>query len=219
MTSGVKWNEDYLDPRSDAVRLRLYRAEPGADITVSYMRQFGRAFAPGEKWVYKTGETNLVGVLVSEATGMSLSRYLSEKIWRPYGMEQPAYWELDVSGAEMGGCCLSATLRDYARFGQFILAGAKIGGRVVVPRDWLAFATRKQVDIGSPSRGYGYQWWTNDDGSFQAAGIFGQSIFIDPKRELVIATSGNWPAATDYSLGTSRASFFRVVQDSLDAEK
>ena len=219
MTSGVQWNEDYSDPRSDAVRLRLYRAEPGADVTVSYMRQLGRASAPGEKWVYKTGETNLVGVLVSEATGKSLSEYLSEKIWRPFGMEQPAYWELDESGAEMGGCCLSATLRDYSRFAQFILGGAKIGGRGVVPPYWLALATRKQVDIGSPGRGYGYQWWTSDDGSFQAVGIFGQSIFIDPKRELVIATSGNWPAPTDISLGTSRARFFRAVQESLDTEK
>ena len=218
MTSGVQWNEDYLDPNSDAVRLRLYQPERGADVTVSYMRRLTRAFAPGEKWVYKTGETNLVGVLVSQATGKSLSRYLAEKIWMPYGMERPAYWELDQSGKAMGGCCLSATLRDYARFGQFILGGAKIDGHSVAPPDWLPSATRKQVDIGSPGRGYGYQWWTNDDGSFLAIGIFGQSVFIDPKRELVIATNGNWPAATDNTLGAARFAFFRAVQAALDLE-
>jgi CubicO group peptidase (beta-lactamase class C family) len=219
MTSGIKWNEDYLDPNSDAVRLRLHRPEPGVDVTVSYMRHLPRAFAPGTRWEYKTGETNLVGVLVSKVVGMPLSQYLAEKIWKPYGMEKPAYWELDESGAEMGGCCLSASLRDYARFGQFILDEyAKIAGKRVLPPGWLEMATRKQVDIGKPGRGYGYQWWTNDDGSFQAVGIFGQSIFIDPARELVIVTNGNWSTATDdENLAPARADFFKTVQSALDA--
>jgi len=135
-------------------------------------------------------------------------------------MERPATWELDESGAEMGGCCLSASLRDYARFGQFILGGAKIGGKSVVPPDWLSAATRKQVDIGTSGRGYGYQWWTIDDGSFQAIGIFGQSIFIDPKRELVIVTNGNWPMATGgQTVGPARADFLSAVQAAIDAER
>jgi CubicO group peptidase (beta-lactamase class C family) len=134
MTSGVRWNEDYLNPESDAVRLRLHRPAAGVDATVSYMRRLPRDSPPGAKWVYKTGETNLVGVLVSQATGKSLSTYLAEKIWKPYGMERSAEWELDDSGAEMGGCCLSASLRDYARFGQFILGGAMIAGKSIVQR-------------------------------------------------------------------------------------
>ena len=81
MTSGVGWNEDYLNPESDAVRLRLHRPAAGVDATVSYMRQLPRESPPGAKWVYKTGETNLLGVLVSQATGKSLSTYLAEKIW------------------------------------------------------------------------------------------------------------------------------------------
>lgn len=219
MTSGVKWNEDYLNPESDAVRLRLYRPEPGTDVTVSYMSRLPREFPPGAKWVYKTGETNLVGVLVSQATGKPLSTYLAEKIWKRYGMEESAEWELDDSGAEMGGCCLSASLRDYARFGRFILGGAMIAGRSIVPADWLSHATSKQVDIGSPGRGYGYQWWTNDDGSFQAVGIFGQCIFIDPHRQLVIVMSANWPNATDAALAISRTAFFNAVQSAIDAGK
>ena len=219
MTSGVRWNEDYLNPESDAVRLRLHRPTAGVDATVSYMRHLPREFPPGAKWVYKTGETNLVGVLVSQATGKSLSTYLAEKIWKPYGMERSAEWELDDSGAEMGGCCLSAGLRDYARFGQFILDGAMIAGKSIVPGDWLDQATSKQVDIGSPGRGYGYQWWTNDDGSFQAVGIFGQCIFIDPHRQLVIATSANWPSATDATLALGRSAFFTAVQAAIDAGK
>ena len=176
MTSGVKWNEDYLNPESDAVQLRLHRPAAGVDATVSYMRQLPRESPPGAKWVYKTGETNLVGVLVSQATGKSLSTYLAEKIWKPYGMERPAEWELDDSGAEMGGCCLSASLRDYARFGQFVLGGAMVAGKPTIPGYWLGQATSKQVDIGSPGRGYGYQWWTNDEGSFQAVGIFASAF-------------------------------------------
>lgn len=70
-----------------------------------------------------------------------------------------------------------------------------------------------------PDRGYGYQWWTNDDGSFQAIGIFGQDIFIDPKRDLVVVTNADWPLATDgINLGSARAGFLRAVQQSLDAE-
>ena len=134
-------------------------------------------------------------------------------------MERSAEWELDDSGAEMGGCCLSASLSDYARFGQFILDGAMIAGKSIVPDDWLSQATSKQVDIGSPGRGYGYQWWTNDDGSFQAVGIFGQCIFVDPRRKLVIATNANWPAATDATLAVGGSTFFKAVQAAIDAGK
>lgn len=119
----------------------------------------------------------------------------------------------------MGGCCLSAGLRDYARFGQFILGGAMIAGKSIVPDDWLGQATSKQVDIGSPGRGYGFQWWTNDDGSFQAVGIFGQCIFIDSRRQLVIATSADWPSATDATLALDRSAFFKAVQAAIDAGK
>lgn len=219
MTSGVRWNEDYLNPESDAVRLRLHQPAAGVDATVSYMRRLPRESPPGAKWVYKTGETNLVGVLVRQATGKSLSTYLAEKIWEPYGMERSAEWELDDSGAEMGGCCLSASLRDYARFGQFILGGAVIAGKSIAPGEWLGQATSKQVDIGSPGHGYGFQWWTNDDGSFQAVGIFGQCIFIDPHRQLVIATSASWPSATDAMLALGRSMFFKAVQAAVDAGK
>ena len=107
-------------------------------------------------------------------------------------MERPATWLLSKSGQEISGCCLQAAPRDFARFGQFILEGARVGGQSVVPEGWLQQATSKQADIGQPGRGYGYQWWTYDDGSFSARGIFGQGIFIDPKRQLVIVTNADW---------------------------
>ena len=213
MTSGVKWNEDYTDPKSDVAVFAAHKAEPGVNATVSYMRRLPREAPPGTKWLYKTGETNLIGVLVSQATGKTLSAYLSEKVWKPYGMERDAVWMLGSTGHEISGCCISASLRDYARLGQFILDGGKIHGEIDLPSDWLAKATTKQADIGIPGRGYGFQWWTYDDGSFAAYGIFGQSIFIDPKKKLVIATNGDWPTATDRKgLQPARDAFFKAVQ-------
>lgn len=217
MTSGVKWNEDYTDPKSDVALFNLHKAEPGVDVTVSYMRKLPREAPAGSKWVYKTGETNLIGVLVSSATKKTLSAYLSEKVWKPYGMEQDGVWMLGSTGHEISGCCISASLRDYARFGLFILGGGIAGGKPVLPDGWLAAATTKQADIDVPGRGYGYQWWTNDDGSFAAQGIFGQGIFIDPGRKLVIATNGNWPTATDpEGVGKAREAFYKSVQDAVD---
>jgi len=219
MTSGVKWNEDYTDPQSDVALFNLQKPEAGVDLTVSYMRKLPREAPAGSKWVYKTGETNLIGVLVSSATGKTLSAYLSEKVWKPYGMEQDAAWMLGATNHEISGCCVSATLRDYARFGMFILDGGVAGGKKVLPDDWLPQATVKQADIDVPGRGYGFQWWTNDDGSFAAQGIFGQGIFIDPKRKLVIASNGNWPTATDpEGVGAERLAFYKAVQRALDPE-
>ena len=216
MTSGVRWNEDYTDPKSDVALFNEHKAEDGLDATVSYMRKLPREAPAGEKWVYKTGETNLIGVLVSEATGKPLAEYLSEKVWKPFGMEQDATWLLGSTGHEISGCCIQASTRDFARFGLFILGGAVADGNKVVPDDWLPAATTRQADIGAPGRGYGYQWWTNDDGSFAAQGIFGQGIFIDPARNLVIASNSNWPTATDYDgVGAERERFYKAVQKAL----
>ena len=219
MTSGVRWNEDYEDKNSDVALFNEHKAEPGVDATVSYMRTLSREAPAGDKWAYKTGETNLIGVLVSSATGKTLSAYLSEKIWAPFGMEHNGSWLLGSTGHEISGCCIQASTRDFARFGQFMLAGAQIDGKPVLPEKWIAAATTRQADIGHPGKGYGYQWWTDDDGSFAAQGIFGQGIFIDPKRKLVIASNSNWPKATDYdTVGAQREAFYKSVQAAVDAE-
>lgn len=218
MTSGVAWNEDYEDPQSDVAQFNNHKAEDGLDVTVSYMRQLPREVPAGEKWVYKTGETNLIGVLVSEATGKNLADYLSEKVWARYGMQQDATWLLGSTDTEISGCCVQAATRDMARFGQFIMDGAMIEGASILPDGWIAKATTKQADIGAPGFGYGYQWWTYDDGSYAAQGIFGQGIFVDPERRLVIASNSNWPQATDNeTVGAQRQQFYQTVQESVDA--
>jgi CubicO group peptidase (beta-lactamase class C family) len=219
MTSGVKWNEDYGDRNSDVARFNEHRPEPGVDATVSYMRTLPREAPAGSKWVYKTGETNLIGVLVSKATKKKLSDYLSEKIWAPFGMEQDASWLLGSTGHEISGCCLQASTRDFARVGVFMLGGGQIGGVSILPDGWIASATTKKADIAQAGRGYGYQWWTNDDGSYAAQGIFGQGIFIDPKRNLAIASNSNWPSATDEASAKARLEFYAKVQAAVDGTK
>jgi len=219
MTSGVKWNEDYADPNSDVAKFNNHKPEDGVDALVSYMRKLPREVPAGTRWLYSTGETNLVGILLNQATKKPLSAYLSEKIWVPAGMEQQATWLLSKTGQEISGCCIQAASRDFARFGQFILNGAAVNGQSIVPEGWLTEATTARTSIGQPDRGYGYLWWTYADGTFAARGIFGQGIFIDPKRKLVIASNGNWAGgATDPVAIASREAFYRAVQKAVDDE-
>ena len=220
MSSGVRWNEDYEDPKADVAQFNVAQPDPGVDATVSYLRKLPRAHPPGEVWHYNTGETNLIGVLVSSAVKKPLAQYLQEKIWQPAGMEAPATWLKGKTGHGIAGCCLQAATRDFARFGLFVLAGGKTPqGQQIVPADWFAAATVKQKDIGEPGRGYGYQWWTYDDGSVAAQGIFGQGIFIDPKRKLVIASNANWTRATKGPEPDAREAFYKQVQALIDAGK
>jgi CubicO group peptidase (beta-lactamase class C family) len=217
MSSGVAWNEDYEDVNSDVSRFNDATPDPGVDATVSYMRKLPRAHPPGEVWHYNTGETNLVGILVSSATGKTLSEYLQEKIWQPAGMEAKATWLLSKTGQEIAGCCIEASLRDFARFGLFALANGNVDGRQVVPSNWFAEGTTKQKDIGVSGMGYGYFWWTYDDGSVAGQGIFGQGIFIDRARHLVIASNADWPRADGGPQPDEREAFYRRVQAAIDA--
>ena len=219
MTSGVRWNEDYNDPHSDVAQFNNHKPEDGVDALVSYMRKLPREAPAGTRWHYSTGETNLVGILLSHATQKPLAQYLSEKVWGPAGMAHEATWLLSKTGQEISGCCIQAATRDFARFGLFIAQGAMVNGQSIVPDGWLAQATTRRVAIDQPGRGYGYQWWTYDDGSYSAQGIFGQGIFIDPKRQIVIASNGDWAGgAIDPTARDAREAFYKAVQKAVDDE-
>ena len=218
MTTGVKWNEIYTDPNSDIVKFYTQPVDPGIDEIVSYMRKLPSEAEPGKKWVYKTGETHLLGVLVSAATGKTLSEYLSLKIWAPYGMEGNATWNIGRTSQEFAGCCLQMKLRDFGRFGQFILDGARIKGKSIVPDDWLQLATTTQVKLW-PGWGYGFQWWTLSDGTFRALGIHGQMIHIDPLRHLVIVLNSAWPEAESFERQNVVNDFLKSVNREIDEEK
>ncbi|MET4323872.1 serine hydrolase [Bradyrhizobium sp. RT5a] len=198
MTSGVKWNEDYLDPNSDGYRAGQCCYEAGIHPIVAYMRHLPRAAEPGARYNYSTGETDIAGILVSNAVGKPLSEYLSEKLWQSYGMEADANWIVDRFGRDRGGSGISMTLRDYARIGQFMLDGGKAGAAQVLPPDWLADAISAQVTFPTPQRGhaavgYGYSWWIYKD-SYAALGSDGQAIFVYPQDKVVIAVNCAWPA-------------------------
>ena len=217
MTSGVRWDEDYSDPASDVARFLQEPARAGEDPVVAYMSRLPRAHPPGTHWSYSTGETNLVGALVAAAEGRPLAELLSERIWSQAGMEANAVWAQDQGGREIGGCCVSATLRDWGRIGLMALDGGVLGGERIVPDDWFAQAVVKQADIGEPGEGYGFQWWTQDDGVFAAYGIFGQTIRVDPGRKLVIVLLSAWPDATGPGHSAARRAFIRQLVEAVDA--
>lgn len=198
MTSGVKWNEDYTDPNSDVARMNLFTIEYGPDAIITQMKGLEREAALGEKWIYKTGETNLIGVLVENAVGLPLAEYAQTRIVEPAGFAGGMFWMVDPRGGNIGGCCLSLRLSDYARMGLFALEG----GKGQVPDGWFAEAGTAQVDFGpaAPGFGYGYQWWAYPQGNYGAQGIFGQAITLVPESNLVVAVVSNWPTATSSAL-------------------
>ena len=216
MTSGVRWNESYTNPDADNVRLYTTRVAARSNNTVEYMRSLPRESTPGTRWHYNTGETDLLGVLLRRATGKTLAEQLSATVWQHAGMEHDATWIAAAPGAdgeEFGGSGLSASLRDFGRFGLWVLEG----GGDTVPSGWFAEATRAHVKAGSAA--YGYGWWPQPDGSFAALGIFGQSILIDPQRKLVIVTLGDWPEATGATHTAARAAFWAKVKAAIDGER
>ena len=200
MASGVRWNEAYGDPDSD--RRALLRAQisqrPGSAMTL--MAALPRAAQPGTVNNYSTGETQVLGEIVRGAVGKSLAEYLSEKIWVPYGMEADAKWWLDSpGGSEIGGSGISATLRDYGRFGQFFLEGGMIDGDSILPEGWTREAPGPTTLKDGSALAYGYMWWPGwtgpsiEDGAYAAIGIQGQNIYINPTRNVVIVTFGAQP--------------------------
>lgn len=217
MTSGVRWDEDYTDPDSDVARFLSEPVRDGLNPVVSFMSRLPREAEPGTRWNYSTGETNLVGTLVAAAENKPLAQLLSERIWSRAGMEADAFWALDQGGREIGGCCVSAVLRDWGRVGLLALEDGMIGGEKITPDGWFAEAGSKQADTGAPGEGYGYQWWTQDDGVFNAYGIFGQTIRIDPERRLVIVILSAWPNATGRVHSAARRAFIAEVVAAVDA--
>ena len=221
MSSGVRWNETYTDPASD--RRRLLEAQisqvPGSALAV--MRSLPRAASPGTVNNYNTGETQVAAEVLRSAVGRPLATYLSERIWSRVGMEANATWWLDSpGGVEIGGSGFSATLRDYGRFGLFVLAGGVAGGDSILPADWMREATTpKRLRDGTPLD-YGYLWWTGTtaasrrDSAFTAEGIYGQFLYVNPASKVVIVV---WSARATPTGGTviDDRVFFDAVTDAL----
>ena len=154
MASGVKWNENYLDSTSDIDIDVACMASRVANCTLNHLKTLTRArrfrigpqIGQGKAWHYSTGDAFISGLVVQRATGMSLARYLQLKIWEPYGMESDGVWWLDApGGVGSGGGGFNATLRDYGRFGLFVLNnGVLADGTRVLPDNWMRDARSEE---------------------------------------------------------------------------
>lgn len=205
MASGIAWNEDYADPESDVAKAGGLQGTALTD----YLGTLKRVHAPGGVFNYNTAEANLAGEILRSAIGNNAAEYMSAKIWQPFGMEHDANWLLAAPyGQETGGCCISASLRDYARLGIFAKREGKLlSGESVLPDGWMKEAT-------APSKGfagYGYKWWLLGGGAYTASGIFGQMIYVDPKRDVIIAVHSNAPAA----VGTEYHRHYRAAAEAI----
>lgn len=231
MSSGVDFVEDYDRAESDSNVLWAstiaYNTRPVTD----FLAKARHGKPPFEAFNYSGLDTLALGWLVRSVTGKSLSDYLSQKVWAPLGMEAEASWNLDGKGSdahEIAFCCLNATLRDYARFGQFLADNGAWGGKQLLPEAWVAEATHPDRPQVMPGRlhegwtlGYQYQWWVFPDagndaiGGFTAQGINGQFLYVDPKERLVIVATNAWDRFWDDDLESEIYDIFAAFKAKL----
>src|SRR5882757_11016068 len=205
MSSGVRWDETYTDPKSDRRKVLEIQIGGKPGDVLRYMASLPRAAPPGTVWNYSTGETFVLGAILAGATHRSLTDYLSEKIWSPAGMEQDATWWVDgPDGMAWAGSGLEATLRDFGRFALIAANQGRLNGRSIVPDGWFGEAG-KPHKIGGKMIDYGYMWWIPSQtvpmhvGAFAAVGIFGQYMYINPREHLAIVVLSARPKPVDQS--------------------
>ena len=191
MTSTVVFDEDYLDQRSDIQRMGRVLALGGLmdDFTASFTETEGTR---GQRWQYVSLDTHVLGMVIRGATGRPVSELMSEKIIMPLGLEQEPRFVSDGAGVAivLGGMIM--TSRDFARFGQMIAQDGVWNGAQIVPSDWIAESTRASAPTEPGKIRYGYQWWIPKDAQekeFLGRGIYGQYIYIDQIRGVVVVTT------------------------------
>ncbi|MGP2968359.1 serine hydrolase domain-containing protein [Serratia marcescens] len=218
-TSGVAWNEDYTNPKSDFAQLTECEARPGTYACVrKLVAGLHRAHPAGQNWSYSSGGAWLLGDVLERATGMPLAAYLQQSIWQPYGMASDGVWHAYAKGQhDVGAHGFNATLEDWGRFGEFILHNGTLpNGKQILPADWVAQSSNWTRAAGSVSAAhpdgiYGFQWWNNEvpvnatnveptpqaslKHSLWALGIFGQMIMVNQAENLVIVQWSTWPQA------------------------
>jgi len=221
MTSGVAWDDTQTDPDSDRRRMLELQIQQEPGSIGRYVRSRPRTGASGRTWNYSTGETHIVGELLRAVLGRWLSDYLSERIWSAFSMETDATWWLESPGGlEVAGSGIGATLRDYGRFGLFMMHDGVADGRRVLPEGWVREATAPRVVTGE-LLDYGYMWWpvpardgSFDQRAFSARGIFGQYIYVNPQAEVVIVvwSARSKPKGSEAILDND---FFNAVVEAL----
>ena len=190
MSSGTNWDESYINPLSVTAEL-YYGADAYKTATgVKMVKQ------PGSIHEYKSGDTQLLGLLLEKATGSSLSDYAAQKLWQPLGAAHPALWSTDhEAGNEKAYCCFNSNTRDFARIGKLMLDSGKWKGVPIIDSDYYARSITPcgiTDNTGKACDYYGYQWWIDPQHKeiFYARGILGQYIIVIPSKKIIIVRLG-----------------------------
>lgn len=195
MTSGINFNESYVNPFGDAASF-YYGTNLRKEI-----RQMKLKTNPGEQFEYISGNTQLLGLVLERALkNKTITQYLQEKIWTPLGMEYDASWSLDrkKDGLEKTFCCLNMRARDYAKIGRLYQHKGNWNGKQIVSAKWVAESTKPEVTNGSVPY-YQYQWWfPSPHGDFMAQGILGQYVYVNPAKNLIVVRLGKDEGDADW---------------------
>jgi len=217
MSSGVTFDEDYLDYDSDINRMGRVIALGGTldDFAASLKDTF---VEPGTQWQYVSIDTHVLGMVIRGATQRNIAGLLSEKIIQPLGYEQSPYYVTDGAGAAfvLGG--LNIRTRDYARFGLMFLQHGMYGGKQVVPAEWVAASTVPSAKTAPDALQYGYQWWMPKDareGEFFGIGAYGQYIYINRPLGVVIAMNSADRKFKEDGVTDGNIAMFRQIAESL----
>jgi CubicO group peptidase (beta-lactamase class C family) len=203
MSSGVQYSEDYTDPKSGAALIgaALLTGDPTfKDFAASIG---STATKPGTQFNYQSVNTQVLGLLLEQVTGKRLNQYAEAKLWKKIGAQSDAFfYRAQKQPDTCAFACFNATVRDYARVGlMMMLRGGMLGGKRVVSTQWAHDSTTPDAPYltpkpGGPEGGYGYayQWWIppGNDGAFEAEGIYGQCIYVDPAKHVVIVQTSAW---------------------------
>ena len=182
MTTGLKFNESYINPFGQVAG--FYYGQKLRKQTI----KLKLAYEPGTKFEYKSGNTELLGLILERALkGKTITAYLQEKIWTPLQMEFDASWSIDQkkNGLEKTFCCINARARDFAKFGKLYLNKGNYNGKQLIPADWVEQSTHADLSEGG-SPDYKYQWWLEKNGNYRAQGFLGQYIYVCPKKNIII---------------------------------
>jgi CubicO group peptidase (beta-lactamase class C family) len=219
MSAGVDFDEDYGAPDSDIRNLFIGAAIMGSNID-SLVGEVERDREPGQDLHYVSANTQVLSAVVRAIYDAPLAQIVQDRIWTPLGMAGAATWNQNIQGDDgiaIGYCCLNARLEEYARFGQFYLQDGVWDGERLLPEGWVRQATRPNAAFQEPGedsvyapRGYGLHFWVPNDpqDEFFMAGVFGQYIWVDEQRDIVIARTAadeTWGPRTRESLAAMRA--------------
>jgi CubicO group peptidase (beta-lactamase class C family) len=188
MSTGVRFNEDYGDFNSDINRWgRGFALGNSQD---AFAATLEREVEPGTVNHYVSINTHVLGMILTQATGKTITDYMQEKFYEPIGMEQGGYWLIDNKNMEMALGGLNLTLRDFAKIGSLYLHDGFWNGKQIVPSKWVQSSLTPDAPHIQPGEtfGYGYQWWipNSDVGEFMAIGVYNQYIYINPSTNTIV---------------------------------